>query len=75
MLSAIGADEAAGVGGVVVDAEEEEEEEDDDDDDDDEEDPEHPPSIRVTRLAAAMATLTPRRAGIAPSGHELIGAS
>lgn len=70
MLSAIGADEAAGVGGVVVD-----EEEEDDDDDDDEEDPEHPPSIRVTRLAAAMATLTPRRAGIAPSGHELIGAS
>jgi hypothetical protein len=68
MLSAIGADEAAGVGGVVVDAEE------DDDDDGDEEDPEHPPS-RVTRLAAAMATLTPRRAGIGPSGHELIGAS
>ena len=70
MLSAIGADEAAGVGGVVVDAEEE-----DDDDDGDEEDPEHPPSIRVTRLATAMATLTPRRAGIGPSGHELIGAS
>ena len=71
MLSAIGPDEAAGVGGVVVDAEEDE----DGDDDDDEEDPEHPPSIRVTRLATAMATLTPRRAGIGPSGHELIGAS
>jgi hypothetical protein len=42
---------AAGVGDLV-------------EEDDDEEDPEHPPSMRVTRLEAATAALTPRRTGI-----------
>jgi hypothetical protein len=46
----IGPGAAAGVGDVV--------------EEDDDEDPEHPPSIRATRLEAATAALTPRRTGI-----------